>query len=220
MRDFSTHHKATAPPPGFVPKAGDLVSAKFSDGAWYRAKIRRASHIKKEAEVTFIDYGNQDTIVFSNIRPLAPKFRTLPGQAHDARLRCVAFLDRQHSQQLHWFDSFSFVKLVGEDSDYHDDAVDRFRQLCDERKLVANIDHKEGSTLHLRLINPADPAMAEDPLSSINVDLVREGLASVDRKGCKYLSSYPHVLKKLQESVSGAKRDRYGMFEFGDVEED
>lgn len=92
MRDFSTHHKVTAPPPGFVPKAGDLVSAKFSDGAWYRAKIRRASPVKREAEVTFIDYGNQDTIGFTNIRPLDPKFRTLPGQAHDARLRCVTFL--------------------------------------------------------------------------------------------------------------------------------
>ena len=95
MRDFSTHHKVTPPPPGFVPKVGDLVSAKFSDGAWYRAKIRRASSVKREAEVTFIDYGNQDTIGFSNIRPLDPKFRTLPGQAHDARLRCEAFLDAQ-----------------------------------------------------------------------------------------------------------------------------
>ena len=88
MREFSIHHRSTsAAPPGFVPKGGDLVSAKFSDGAWYRAKIRRSSPLKKEAEVTFIDYGNQDTVAFSNIRPLDPKFRSLPGQAHEARLR-------------------------------------------------------------------------------------------------------------------------------------
>ena len=90
MRDFSLHHQgAVASPPGFVPRGGDLVSARFSDGAWYRAKIRRASPVKKEAEVTFIDYGNQDIIGFADIRPLDPKFRSLPGQAHDARLRCV-----------------------------------------------------------------------------------------------------------------------------------
>ena len=89
MRDFSLHHKTVAVPPGFVPRGGDLVSAKFSDGQWYRAKVRRASPIKKEAEVTFIDYGNQDTVGFSDIRPLDPKFRSLPGQAHDARLRYV-----------------------------------------------------------------------------------------------------------------------------------
>ena len=220
MRDFSAHHKVTAPPPGFVPKSGDLVSAKFSDGAWYRAKIRRSSPVKREAEVTFIDYGNQDTIGFTNIRPLDPKFRTLPGQAHDARLRCVAWLSLSTIVVDSLDSSCSFVKLVGEDSEYRQDAIDRFRQLCDGRKLVANVDHKEGPTLHLRLIDPADPATAEEPLASINADLVREGLASVDRKGCKYLSSYPQVLKKLQEAVSGAKRDRYGMFEFGDVEED
>ncbi|KAI0305558.1 transcription factor [Multifurca ochricompacta] len=193
MRDFSTYHKATAPSPGFVPRAA-ILSRRSS------LMIRRASPVKREAEVTFIDYGNQDTIGFTDIRPLDPKFRTLPGQAHDARL--------------------SFVKLVDENSEYREDAVDRFRQLCEGRTLVANIDHKEGSTLHLRLIDPANPASVEDSLASINVDLVREGLASVDRKGCKYLASYPQVLKKLQEAIAGAKRDRFGMFEFGDVEED
>ncbi len=89
MRDFSLHHKTVAVPPSFAPRGGELVSAKFSDGQWYRAKVRRASPIKKEAEVTFIDYGNQDTVTFADIRPLDPKFRSLPGQAHEARLRCV-----------------------------------------------------------------------------------------------------------------------------------
>lgn len=200
MRDFSIHHKSpVASPPGFVPKGGDLVSAKFSDGAWYRAKIRRASPIKKEAEVTFIDYGNQDTVAFSNIRPLDPKFRSLPGQAHDARL--------------------SFIKFASPDSDYYADAIDRFRILCEGRKLVANIDHKEGSLLHLRLIDPTESA-SRDPLACINADLLSEGLALIDRKGCKYIASYPQVIKKLQASVAVAKRDRAGMFEFGDVEED
>ncbi|KDR75802.1 hypothetical protein GALMADRAFT_248516 [Galerina marginata CBS 339.88] len=201
MREFSLHHRSPmSSPPGFVPKGGDLVSAKFSDGAWYRAKIRRASPVKKEAEVTFIDYGNQDTVAFSNIRPLDAQFRSLPGQAQDARL--------------------SFVKLADADSDYHTEAVERFRAVCEGRKLVANIDHKEGSQLHLRLMDPSNPAAAEDPLTCINADLVSEGLASVDRKGCKYISSYPQVLKKLQGSIAEAKRDRAGMFEFGDVEED
>lgn len=74
--------------------------------------------------------------------------------------------------------------------------------------------------MHLRLMDPADPAAVHDPLSCINADLVSEGLASIDRKGCRYLASYPQVIKKLQESVLIAKRDRAGMFEFGDVEDD
>jgi staphylococcal nuclease domain-containing protein 1 len=116
--------------------------------------------------------------------------------------------------------SRSCVKLVSEKSEYYNEAVDRFRQLCEGRKLVANIDQKEGALLHLRLIDPSDPAAAEDPHWSINANLVREGLASIDRKGCKYLQSYPQVVKRLQEAVLGAKKDRFGMFELGDVEED
>ena len=92
MQDFSLHHKTAPPAPGFIPRNGDLVSARFSDGSWYRAKVRRVSPPKKEAEVTFIDYGNKDTVSFSDIRHLDPQFRSLAGQAHDARLRCVPYL--------------------------------------------------------------------------------------------------------------------------------
>ncbi|KAJ3865645.1 hypothetical protein EV359DRAFT_72284 [Lentinula novae-zelandiae] len=200
MRDFSLHHQgASTVPAGFTPKSGDLVSAKFSDGAWYRAKIRRASPIKKEAEVTFIDYGNQDSVAFKDIRPLASQFRSLPGQAREARL--------------------SFIKLVDPESEYYAEAIDRFRQLCEGRKLVANIDAQEGPLLHLRLIDPQNPQSATDPYECLNAELLRDGVATIDRK-CNYLSAYPQLLRKLKDSVLEAKKDRAGMFEFGDVEED
>lgn len=93
MKDLRSHHKTAGPTPaGFAPKPGDLVSAKFSDGEWYRAKVRKSSAVKKEAQVTFIDYGNQDTIGFKDIRPLEAKFKSLPGQAHDARMRLVVIV--------------------------------------------------------------------------------------------------------------------------------
>lgn len=85
---------------------------------------------------------------------------------------------------------------------------------------MANIDYKDGTLLHLRLMDPTDPTAANDPLACVNADLLRDGVAAIDRKNCKYLGSYPQVVKKLQEAVSSAKRDRLGMFEFGDVEED
>ena len=112
------------------------------------------------------------------------------------------------------------MKLPKPDSEYYPEAIDRFRSLCEGRKLVANIDHREGPLLHLRLIDPTDASAAQDPLACINADLLREGLAAIDRKGCRYISAYPQVVKKLQQSVADAKRDRLGMFEFGDVEED
>jgi staphylococcal nuclease domain-containing protein 1 len=98
MNEFTLYHKTASSPAVFIPKGGELVSAKFSqDGAWYRAKIRRASPVKKEAEVTFIDYGNQETVAFSNIRPLDGRFRSLPAQAQDARLRYLCRFERTSS---------------------------------------------------------------------------------------------------------------------------
>lgn len=114
----------------------------------------------------------------------------------------------------------SFVKLAGPESEYHQEAIERFRAMCEGRKLVAIIDHKEGSLLHLRLIDPTDPSVANDPFACINAELLSEGVAMMDRKNCKYIASYPQVMKKLLQSISAAKRDRLGMFEFGDVEED
>lgn len=105
-------------------------------------------------------------------------------------------------------------------SEYYSEAVDRFRSMWEGRKLVANIDQKEGTMLHLRLIDPTDPHAAKDPLACINADFLAEGLAQLDRKGCRYMSAYPKVVKKLQDSIQIAKRERLGMFEFGDIEED
>ncbi|RSH91298.1 hypothetical protein EHS25_009597 [Saitozyma podzolica] len=202
MSDFSLHHRSAAAsaPSTFSPKSGELVSAKFTeDNQWYRAKVKKSSALKKEALLQFIDYGNEETLPFSRIRPLDAKFKSLPGQARDARL--------------------SFVKLVPRSSEYGPEAWRRFSALAEGRKLVANVDQREGNLLHLRLIDPSDPNAADDPLACLNADLVREGLATVD-KTCRYLSAYPQVIKKLEAASDGAKADRLGIFEFGDVSED
>lgn len=65
-----------------------------------------------------------------------------------------------------------------------------------------------------------DAELHTDPLSSINVDLLREGLAAIDKKDCKYFHHYPQVVNKMREAITLAKRERLGIFEYGDVEED
>ena len=60
------------------------------------------------------------------------------------------------------------MKLVAPESEYHEEAVDRFRALCEGRKLIANVDQKEGQLLHLRLIGLIQfpdrvAGMTEDP---------------------------------------------------------
>lgn len=73
--------------------------------------------------------------------------------------------------------------------------------------------------MHLRLIDPQDPAATSDRLSSINIDLVREGYAILERK-LPYANANPAVTQRLQAASKQAKDDRAGIYEFGDVSPD
>lgn len=125
--------------------------------------------------------------------------------------------------------------VLDQPCDSRDLGTDRLLQ---GRKLVANVDQREGNLLHLRLIDPSDPNAADDPLACLNADLVREGesgrvlhgscvredhgrsgagvdavtgLATVD-KTCRYLSAYPQVIKKLEAGEASAlPRRRLGV---------
>jgi hypothetical protein len=57
------------------------------------------------------DSGNEETTAFSRMRPLDASFKSLPGQAQEARL--------------------SFVQPAALSSDYGSEALDRFRQLSE-----------------------------------------------------------------------------------------
>ncbi|GAA5833480.1 hypothetical protein JCM9279_001538 [Rhodotorula babjevae] len=204
MGDLTLFHQddAQAPVPGnFVPRSGDLVSAKFSvDNAWYRAKVRRSNPAKKEAEVVYIDYGNSETIPYTRLRPLAAQFKTLEGQAKDATLSFVSLLD--------W-------RVEG----YGDEAMDRFRELCEGQQLVANVDERQPHLLSLSLFDPADPNSLASPGNSLNVQLVREGLARIDRRS-RLRDAYPEVVKALERAKDEARRSRAGCYELGDILED
>lgn len=116
MKDFSLHHKAplSAAAASFVPRSGDLVSAKFSvDSNWYRARVLRSNPQKKVAEVQFYDYGNAESLSYTQLRPLDQQFRKLEGQAKNAVL--------------------SLVQLLGPETDYGAEAFDRFRELTEVR---------------------------------------------------------------------------------------
>lgn len=119
MTEFAAFHKlpTSKAPVGWTPKPGELVSGQFSeDGQWYRARAKRVSGMKKEAELVYIDYGNDEVVAFSSLRPLDSRFKSLPPQAQEAQL--------------------SFVKLVKPSSEYHAESLDRFRDLADGRKLM------------------------------------------------------------------------------------
>ena len=89
------------------------------DNAWYRAVLARLSG--REAEVTYVDFGNTEKIPSSNIRPIYAKFMTLPAQTFVCSL----------------FD----VKPQGS-KDWSKGSIEEFSNLVLEQQLIACVKKK------------------------------------------------------------------------------
>lgn len=140
-----------------------------------------------------MDYGNSEIVPFSRIRSLPQNFKALDGQSKEAAL--------------------SFVLLLGSETEYGAEALERFKDLCEGRQLVANIDHRENNLLHLSLFDPSNSTTSISPESSINLLLVSEGLARIDKRS-KLREAAPKIA--LEAALVQAKRSRAGAYELGD----
>ena len=79
----------------FIVKGG-LVCARYTedaDRALYRAQI--LSLTSTHADVFYVDYGNSETIVLSELYPLQPKLQSVPGQAVRCGLANVQPIDEE-----------------------------------------------------------------------------------------------------------------------------
>lgn len=145
MRDLAVHHQSSTSTPGSIqPKVGDWVSAKFSgDGQWYRGQVLRNKVQQKLREIKFVDYGNVEDVPTSSIRPLDEgRFgkRRLPGQSHPARLSFVKLYEGKGVPAPS--NAGAAVAPPQAADEYALDAQERFKELTEGRKLIANIDYR------------------------------------------------------------------------------
>lgn len=201
MNKFRTFHinKSNAAPLSGPPKAGDFVSAQFTeDNEWYRAKIRRNDRENKKCEVVYIDYGNSEVIPWSRLRELKSQFATsvLKGQAIDAQL--------------------SLIQLPVS-PEYLKDTINLMSQATFDKQLIAIVDFvsPEG-TLFVTLMEQNVTKIDQ----SINAEIIREGLAMVPKKLKAWERARADALKTLTEMQDEAKAERLGMWEYGDLTED
>lgn len=204
MSAFAKHHRS--PPtsekslPG-PPKAGEFVAARFSaDGEWYRARIRRNDRDNKKADVLFIDYGNSETLPWSELRPMTqPQFSTqkLKAQAIDA--------------------VFSFLQFPNMPN-YLSDSCRYVEDTTANKQLVASVDAEEkDGTLWITLFD-AEAEGGEE--ASINAEIVGEGWATVRRQLKGWEKGRGKVLEGLEGKRKEAEKGKRGMWEFGDITEE
>ncbi|KAK3722980.1 hypothetical protein LTR37_002126 [Vermiconidia calcicola] len=205
MKDFANFHisSSNSQPLQQPPKAGDIVSAKFTqDGVWYRARVRRNDRENKSSDIVYIDYGNTETQPWSALRPLDPsRFGTqkLKPQAIDAALSFLQFPTAP---------------------EYLAESVNMLNDITLERDLVANIDFTDARDNNLLWVTLMDPKQASTLNQSINAEVVSEGLAMVARKLRPFERAAGDVVADLKKREEGAKKERLGMWEYGDLTED
>jgi staphylococcal nuclease domain-containing protein 1 len=204
MKDFASFHISSSnsqPLPG-PPKAGDVVSAKFTaDGQWYRARVRRNDRDAKTSEVVYIDYGNSESQPWSALRVLNnDKFgvQKLRPQALDAAM--------------------SFVQFPTTSPEYLADSVAFLNDIAVDRQLVANVDFTD-TRENLIWVTLLDPA-AKDQTESLNAEVISEGLAMVPKKLKPFERANAALLQDLKQREGVAKGERRGQWEYGDLTED
>lgn len=204
MVAFAKHHRS--PPAAekslpHPPKAGDLVAARFSeDNEWYRARIRRNDREAKKADVTFVDYGNSETLPWSELRPMTQppfSFAALRPQALDAAL--------------------SFLQFPTS-AEYLADAVRFLQRVTGEKQLVASVDWEEKDGALWITLFDAESEGGEE--ASVNAEVVAEGAAMVSRKLKGWEKARGKIVEGLRVKEEEAKGERLGMWEYGDLTED
>ncbi|XP_073159229.1 ribonuclease TUDOR 1 [Henckelia pumila] len=196
----------------FNPKRGDIVLSQFSaDNSWNRAMIVNTPRGAVESandqfEVFYIDYGNQETVPFSHLRPVDPSVSSAPGLAQLCGL--------------------AFVKVPNLEDDYGQEAAVRlskhllsaskeFRALIEERDTSGGKVKGQG-TGTIFMVTLIDP----EADISINAIMLQEGLARLEKRRRWEPKDRQEVLDALEKYQKEAREKRLAMWEYGDIASD
>ncbi|KAF9607540.1 hypothetical protein IFM89_036902 [Coptis chinensis] len=196
----------------FNPKKGDIVLAQFSaDNSWNRAMIvntpRGAVESPKDLfEVFYVDYGNQEDVTYSQLRPLDPSVSSAPGLAQ----LC----------------SLAYIKVPSLEEDFGEEAAEylsactlnsskELRVMIEERDLSGGKAKGQGTGTVL-IVTLVDVEAG----SSINAAMLEEGLARLERKKRWDTKERQMALDQLEEFQAKAKRERLKMWQYGDIQSD
>ncbi|XP_066992984.1 staphylococcal nuclease domain-containing protein 1 [Anabrus simplex] len=184
---------ATNPPlsGAYTPKKGDICAAKFSaDDHWYRAKVEKV--LGSNAMVLYIDYGNRETVPFSQCATLPSSFAVEKPYAQEFGLACV--------------------QLPPADDDYREEAVKAFEHDTCNRNLLLNVEYKNHNIPFVTLVEST--ASGDQDIAK---NLIEEGLLLVEERKEKRLQS---LMKEYKETQEIAKKKHLKVWQYGDITED
>ncbi|KAK7358733.1 hypothetical protein VNO77_00671 [Canavalia gladiata] len=196
----------------FNPKKGDTVLCLFgADKSWYRAMIVNGPRGPVESsndlfEVFYLDYGNQEEVPYSQLRPLDPSVSTAPGLAQ----LC----------------SLAYVKVPNLEEDFGQEAAEYLSELTlnSGKEFRAKVEERDtsggkmkgqgtGTVLAVTLV-------AVDSEISVNAAMLQEGLARLEKKNRWDKKEKQVALDNLEIFQGEARTSRRGMWQYGDIQSD
>ncbi|PRP74122.1 hypothetical protein PROFUN_06447 [Planoprotostelium fungivorum] len=171
------------------PTNGQLVRAQFSeDEHFYRAKIVKIHG--NEAEIRYVDFGNSERVPLSKLSKLEASLEELKPQAHLAQL--------------------AFLRAPALTEDFGEDSAEYLRELVWDRAIRANIEYKDGETLHLSLYDSENE-------NFVNASMINAGLARLEKVRGRQFET---LIEKLKEEEAAARHNHNGIWQYGDVDSD
>ncbi|CAL5373189.1 unnamed protein product [Camellia sinensis] len=196
----------------FNPKKGDIVLAQFSaDNSWNRAMIVNAPRgavesPKDKFEVFYIDYGNQEVVPYSQLRPVDPSVSSAPGLA----LLC----------------SLAYIKVPSLEEDYGQEAAmclsehtlngpKEFKAIIEERDTSGGKVKGQGTgTIHMVTLIDTTAGF------SINAAMLKDGLARMEKRRRWEPKEKQAAMDELEKFQAEARNQRLAMWEYGDIQSD
>ncbi|KAJ0536778.1 putative micrococcal nuclease [Helianthus annuus] len=196
----------------FNPKKGDIVLAQFSaDNSWNRAMVVTGPRgpvqsAKDKFEVFYIDYGNQETVTYSQLRPLDPSVSSAPGLAQLCQLAYlkVPTLEEDYGQEAAMYLSENTLS-----------EPKAFKAVIEERDASGGKVKGQG-TGNILLVTLID----EESDTSINSIMLKGGVARLEKRRRWEPKDRQQMLDELEKFQAEARTKRLGMWEYGDIESD
>ncbi|GLT83908.1 hypothetical protein SLE2022_021720 [Rubroshorea leprosula] len=195
----------------FNPKKGDIVLAQFSvDNSWNRAMIvnapRGVESPKDKFEVFYIDYGNQEEVLYTQLRPLD---HSVSAAAALAQLCSLAYIKVPGLEEEYGTEAAQFLSEQTMGSSHE------FRAKVEDRDTSGGKVKGQGTGTVLVVT-----LVAVDAEISVNAAMLQEGLARMEKRKKWEPKDKQVALDNLEKFQNEAKTDRRGIWQYGDVESD
>ncbi|XP_014501824.1 ribonuclease TUDOR 1 [Vigna radiata var. radiata] len=196
----------------FNPKKGDIVLCYFhADKSWYRAMVVNTPRGPVESptdmfEVFYIDYGNQEAVAYSQLRPVDPSVSAAPGLAQ----LC----------------SLAYIKIPNLEEDFGQEAAEYLSELTlnSGKEFRAKVEEKDTSGGKVKQQGTgtilAVTLVAVDAEISVNAAMLQEGFARTEKRNRWDRKERQLAIDNLENFQEEAKSSRRGMWQYGDIQSD